>query len=51
MSSRTLLTGIDGYAAFLTISLVVTGILGYLSYKFIEQRSISRPPHRETSLA
>jgi len=45
------LSGSTGYAAFLAISLAVTGILGYASYKFIEQRSISRPPHREVSLA
>lgn len=45
------LAGEEGYAVFLVISLVVTSVFSYASYRFIEQRSISRPPRREASLA
>lgn len=45
------LSGGARYFAFLAISVPVTCVLGYASYKFIEQRSISRPPHRDITLA
>ncbi|MFK3793643.1 acyltransferase family protein [Pseudomonas piscis] len=51
VTTRLGLSGGTGYAVFLLLSMLVTCVLGYASYKFIEQRSISRPPHRNATLA